>query len=63
MARGLVADLTPTRQELLAEDAFLRQQLLVAARRVKKAGFRATDRALLVALAIRQSEVSPAIAA
>jgi hypothetical protein len=49
--RGCVADLTRTRPELLAENAFLRQQLLVAARRVKTARFRATDRALLVALA------------
>jgi transposase InsO family protein len=51
IVRGLVADLTRTRQELLAENAFLRQQLLVAARRLKRARFRATDRALLVALA------------
>jgi hypothetical protein len=49
--RGLLADLTRTRQELLAENAFLRQQLVVAARRVKRAHFRATDRALLVVLA------------
>jgi hypothetical protein len=34
--RGLLADLTRTRQELLAENAFLRQQLVVAARRVKE---------------------------
>jgi transposase InsO family protein len=51
VARGLVADLTRTRQQLLAENAFLRQQLLVAARRIKRARFRATDRVLLVALA------------
>ena len=51
VARGLVADLTRTRHQLLAENAFLRQQLLVAARRIKRARFRATDRALLVALA------------
>lgn len=49
--RGLVADLTRTRRELLAENAFLRQQLLVAARRVETARFRAIDGALLVALA------------
>ena len=34
VVRGVVADLTRTRQELLAENAFLRQQLLVAARRI-----------------------------
>jgi transposase InsO family protein len=51
IVRGLVADLTRTRQELLAENAFLRQQLLVAARQIKRARFRVTDRALLVALA------------
>jgi hypothetical protein len=51
VARGLVADLTRTRHQLLAENALLRQQLLVAARRIKRARFRATDRALLVALA------------
>jgi hypothetical protein len=49
--RGLIADMTRSRQELLAENAFLRQQLVVAARRVKRAHFRASDRALLVALA------------
>jgi hypothetical protein len=49
--RGLLADLSRTRQELLAENAFLRQQLAVAARRIKKARFRAADRVLLVALA------------
>jgi hypothetical protein len=49
--RGLLADLTRSRQELLAENAFLRQQLVVAARRVKRAHLYASDRALLVALA------------
>jgi transposase InsO family protein len=49
--RGVLADLTRSRQELLAENAFLRHQLVVAARRVKRAHLRAGDRALLVALA------------
>jgi hypothetical protein len=49
--RGLLADLTRTRQELLAENAFLRHELVVAERRVKRAHLRASDRALLVALA------------
>jgi putative transposase len=37
--------------ELLAENAFLRQQLLVAARHVKKPRFRVWDRLIMVALA------------
>jgi len=51
VARGLLADLVRTKGQLLAENAFLRQQLLVAARRVKKPQFRASERALLVTLA------------
>jgi hypothetical protein len=51
VARGLVADLTRTRHQLMAENAFVREQLLIAARQVKKARFCAIDRALLVALA------------
>ncbi|HTP25489.1 MAG TPA: integrase core domain-containing protein [Anaeromyxobacteraceae bacterium] len=50
-ARGLLADVVRTRSELLVENAFPRQQLLVAARGVKKPQLRASDRALLVALA------------
>ena len=37
--------------ELLAENAFLRQQLLVAARHVRRPGFRVWDRLILVILA------------
>ncbi len=51
LVTGLLTDLTRTRKQLLAENAFLRQQLLVAARRVKKPRLRASDRILLVALA------------
>lgn len=51
VARGLLADLVRTKGQLLAENAFLRQQLLVAARGVKKPQFRASERALLVTLA------------
>jgi hypothetical protein len=51
VARGLLTDLLRTRGELLAENAFLRQQLLVAARGVKKPKFRASERGLLVTLA------------
>jgi hypothetical protein len=45
--RGLVLDLTRSRCELLAENTFLRHQLLVAARRVKRPNLRAADRLVL----------------
>lgn len=48
--RGLLIDLTRSKQALLAENALLRQQLIVAARRVKKPRFRRSERLLLVAL-------------
>jgi hypothetical protein len=51
-ARGLIADLVRTRLALLAENALLRQQLIVVSRQIKKPRFRATDRILLVALAV-----------
>lgn len=51
VTRGLLTDLVRTKRQLLAENAFLRQQLLVAARGVKKPQFRASERALLVTLA------------
>ena len=49
--RGLITDLARSKKELLAENAFLRQQLLVAARHVRKPRFRAWDRLTLVVLA------------
>jgi hypothetical protein len=49
--RGLVLDLTRSRRELLAENALLRHQLLVAARQVKRPKLRATDRLVLIGLA------------
>ncbi len=48
---GLVLDLTRSRKELLAENAFLRHQLLVAVRKVKRPKLRAADRPVLVGLA------------
>jgi Zn-finger protein len=51
VAGGLLADLTRSKPELVAENAFLRQQLLVAARHVRKPRFRASDRILLVTVA------------
>lgn len=44
-------DLTRSRKELLAENAFLRQQLIVASRRVKRPAFWPHERGLLVLLA------------
>jgi transposase InsO family protein len=49
--RGLVLDLTRSRRELLAENVFLRHQLLVAARHVQRPKFRVADRLVLVGLA------------
>jgi putative transposase len=50
---GFGADLFRTRDELLAENAALRQQLIVASRKVKKPQFRPLERGLLVVLASR----------
>jgi hypothetical protein len=44
-------DLTRSRKELLAENAFLRHQLLVAVHKVKRPKLRAADRLVLVGLA------------
>ena len=48
---GLLRDVTRSRGELVAENMLLRQQLIVAARQVKKPRFAAHERGLLVALA------------
>jgi len=48
---GFVADLTRSRAELIAENALLRQQLIVASRAVKRPAFRVHERGLLVLLA------------
>jgi hypothetical protein len=48
---GLARDLTRSRSELLAENALLRQQLIVAARATRRAKFVARERGLLVLLA------------
>jgi hypothetical protein len=50
VVRGLLADVVRSKKELLAENAMLRQQLVVAARRLKCARFKARDRIILVAL-------------
>jgi putative transposase len=51
VARGFIADLTRSRAELIAENALLRQQLIVASRAVKRPAFRVHEQGLLVLLA------------
>jgi putative transposase len=50
---GTVADLARTKPELLAENAFLRQQLIILRRQVRRPRCTTADRALLVLLARR----------
>jgi transposase InsO family protein len=49
--RGTVVDLTRSKAELMAENALLRQQLIVLNRAVKRPALTSTDRTLLVLLA------------
>lgn len=51
LAGGLAADLVRSKQDLMLENALLRQQLLVLNRSVKRPARTATDRGLLVLLA------------
>ncbi len=51
LALGTLVDLTRGKAELLAENALLRQQLIVLRRQVKRPAYRKTDRLLLVLLA------------
>ena len=48
---GLATDLRRSRQQLIAENVLLRQQLIVASRKVKRPAFRSHERGLLVLLA------------
>ena len=48
---GLIADVIRSRSDLVAENAMLRQQLIVASRAVKRPALRAHERGLLVLLA------------
>ena len=50
MVSGFVAALFCSRDELLADDAMLRRQLIVAGRKVKQPAFRPLERGLVVAL-------------
>ncbi len=51
MFAGLVADIARSRTELLMENALLRQQLIVASRKVKRPMFKAHERGFVVLLA------------
>ncbi len=50
LATGLVTDLLRSKQDLVLENALLRQQLIVLNRSVKRPALTATDRGLLVVL-------------
>lgn len=51
LAIGAFADLTRGKTELLAENALLRQQLIILHRQIKRPVYKKTDRLLLVLLA------------
>ncbi len=53
LVTGFVEDLFRSPDELGAENAALRQQLIVASRRVKRLAFRPWERVVLVVLASR----------
>ena len=50
LVAGFALDLARSRRELLAENALLRQQLIVASRKVKRPAFRPHERGLVVLL-------------
>jgi transposase InsO family protein len=50
LVTGFATDLTRSRKELIAENALLRQQLIVARRKVKRPQFKPHERGLLVLL-------------
>ena len=51
LVTGVAGDLLRTRRELIAENALLRQQLIIASRKVKRPAFQPHERGLLVLLA------------
>jgi putative transposase len=53
LVRGSLGDLVRTKPQLVAENALLRQQLIVLNRRIKRPHLTPTDRSLLVLLASR----------
>ena len=48
---GLISDVTRSRTDLLMENALLRQQLIVASRKIKRPMFKAHERGFVVLLA------------
>jgi putative transposase len=56
LALGTFADLTRGKAELFAENALLRQQLIILRREVKQPVYRKRDRLLLVVLVHEQGE-------
>ena len=50
LVAGFIADLGRSRQQLIGENGLLRQQLIVASRKVKRPAFRPGERSLLVVL-------------
>ena len=48
---GLISDVTRSRTDLLMENALLRQQLIVASRKIKRPMFKAPERGFVVLLA------------
>jgi hypothetical protein len=63
LLEATAADLIRTKPELIAENAFLRQQLIVLKRQVKHPTFTPFDRGLLVVLASRISHWKQALLA
>ena len=55
LVRGTLADITRSKSELIAENAFLRQQLIVLQRQTKRPVLTPRDRTILVLLASRFS--------
>jgi putative transposase len=53
MVGGVVADLVKSKQQVILENAFLRQQVIVLKRQIARPALTAKDRSLLVLLASR----------
>src|SRR5262245_15868875 len=51
---GTLADLSRSKPQLIAENALLRQQLIILSRQVKRPAFRRADRTLLVRIISRR---------
>ena len=47
---GALKDMASSREQLVAENALLRQQLIVASRKVKRPAFKPSERGLMVLL-------------